>query len=372
MKKLLIYLSVLTIFLSACDHQLPEENKSSAIFYIDGELEGNQINLRAGDDKIFMYPSFLDDTLDIRSFVGKVGQLNCVNSSDCPGSIEISFRELEKENGVRLGIDRNIKVSSYDFRGPPKYLFKSFKATFTSKSKPLGLAHTWTFGDGVTSYDDNPVHYYLDENDSIVSPLLLVQSNGGCSSVISYPINFTSSCNVDFTYAVSLPHVSLSARPKLNRSELWDLTNGGYLPLGAGNDPPVQDSVFTACVRSIDTLTNCVSYKCKNVIMDASVVGCVANFDVERETIVTKDVRDYSEVTVKWQNEDGKLYGSHKFDQPTDSQFEIIEVEDFMNDSNGNPTKKVTIAFTVRLYGDDESDFVNFQSTKSVIAISYH
>ena len=84
-----------------------------------------------------------------------------------------------------------------------------------------------------------------------------------------------------------------------------------------------------------------------------------------------KHVRDYFEVTVKWQNEDGKSYGSHKFEQPTDSQFEITEVEDFINDSNGNPTKKVTIAFTVRLYGDNESDYVNFQSSKSVIAISY-
>ena len=102
MKKLLICLSVFTLFLSACDTQLPEEEKSYAIFYIDGELEGDPINLRAGDDKLFMYSSFLDDTLDIRSFVGKVGQLNCVNSSDCPGSIEISFREREKENGVRL------------------------------------------------------------------------------------------------------------------------------------------------------------------------------------------------------------------------------------------------------------------------------
>jgi hypothetical protein len=370
-KNLLIYLSVFTLFLSACDRQLPEVEKSYAIFYIEGEIEGNPINLRAGDDKNFMYSSFLDDTLDIRSFVGKVGQLNCVNSIDCPGSIEISFREREKENGVRLGIDRNIKVSSYDFRGPPKYLFKSFKATFISKSTPSGLAHTWTFGDGGTSYDDNPVHYYLDENDSIVNPELTVQSNGGCSSVISYPVHINSACNVDFSFSNSFPFYSFSARPKFNRSELWDFANGGYLPFGNGNDPPFRDSVFTACIQSIDTLSGCVSYKCKNVIMDTSKVGCVANFDVVKETILIKDVRDYFEVTVKWQNEEGKVYDSHKYVQPEDSQFEITEVEDFINDENGNPTKMLAIAFTVRLYGDDESDFVNFESTKSVIAISY-
>ena len=358
------------LFLSACDKQLPAEEKTYAIFYIDGELEGNPINLRAGDDKLFMFSSYKDDTLDIRSFIGKVGKFNCVNSTDCPGSIEISFREREKENGVRLSIDRNIKVSSYGFRGPAKYLFKSFKATFISKSIPVGLTHIWNFGDGVTSYDENPVHYYLDENDSIINPVLTVQSDGGCSNSISYPINFNADCEVDFTSSFLNGHLSWSSTPRFGRSELWDLTNG-YLPLGSGNLPPT-DSVFTACVESTDTITGCVSYKCKNIVLDTQVVGCVSNFDMIKETIVTKDVRDYFEVTVKWQDNDGKRYSSDKFDQPINSQFDITEVTDFINDANGNPTKKVTISFIVRLYGDDETDFVNFQSSKSVIAISYH
>ena len=160
-----------------------------------------------------------------------------------------------------------------------------------------------------------------------------------------------------------------SSSPSNGRNELWDLTNG-YMPLGSGNLPPL-DSIFTACIKSTDTLSGCISYKCKNIVLDTSVVGCVANFDVIKETVMVPDLLDYSEVTLSWIDGTGKSYSSDRFNQPNTKRFEIINATDYIDDVDGNPTKKITLKFSVRLFGDSESDFKDFDSEESVIAISY-
>ena len=363
------YLPLLLVFFSACRKELPEHEKSDAVFYVDGILAEKKISLKAGDDKIYMLPGYSDDVLGIRSYNGVIGNLNCVSAGNCPGSFQFMIREREKNQNGRLTVDKSVAVKMYAFRGPATYLFTSYKATFKSNSIPLGVSHFWSFGDGVTSTEINPVHYYLSESDSIVSPTLLVESGSGCRSSISYETRFNSLCDVDFTPSFNNGRLSWSSAPNSGRNELWDFTNG-YMPLGSSNLPPT-DSVFTACVQSTDTISGCVSYKCKNIILDTNVVGCVANYDVIKEKVLTKDVRDYQEVTVKWEDLDGKTFSSDRYDQPFSSQFEIIEIADYTTDINGRPTKKLTVAFSLRLYGDSEADYVDFTSDKSVIAISY-
>tara|TARA_R110002050_G_scaffold290260_1_gene443784 strand:- start:114903 stop:115991 length:1089 start_codon:yes stop_codon:yes gene_type:complete len=355
--------------LTACNRQLPDPETSTAIFYVKGILDGKNINFSAGDHKYYMLPNYEDDTLGIRSYTGKLGNLNCVGTDDCPESIEFLFRENESNGSIRYEIDKSIFNSVFAIRGPADYLFTSYKATFISKSLPAGANHFWDFGDGVLSTDVNPTHYYLDKVDSVIYPHLRVESGSGCSSVITYESSFNSGCDVDFTPGFSNGHLTLSSVPVNSRSELWDFSNG-YLPLGPGNIPPT-DSVFLACVESTDTLSGCVSYKCKNIILDTSRVACVANFDIYKEVITSVDVRDYLEVTIKWRNSEGKLFSSDRFEQPLSNSVEILEVERYSKDINGHPTKKVTLKFNIRLFGDNETDFVDLSSEKSVIALAY-
>jgi hypothetical protein len=106
-------------------------------------------------------------------------------------------------------------------------------------------------------------------------------------------------------------------------------------------------------------------------VLDTSVVGCVANFDVIKETVMVPDLLDYSEVTLSWIDGTGKSYSSDRFNQPNTKRFEIINATDYIDDVDGNPTKKITLKFSVRLFGGSESDFKDFDSEESVIAISY-
>ena len=370
MRKLLTYLVIGLIFLGACNKQLPPEEKSEAVFYVKGNLGGKSINVRAGDNQVYMLPRFEDDSLGIRSFTGIIGNVGCVGDVSCPGQIRISIREKEIGSEGRASIEQNLQVQNYQFRGQPEYLFTSYKATFISRSTPSSVTHIWDFGDGTNSNDINPVHYYLRESDSVVTTSLWVSSNG-CNNSVSYETRFLAPCDVDFTpKRNNNGGISWSPKPKVDRRELWDLTNG-YLPLDGNNLFPDTDSIFTACVQSTDTITGCVSYKCKNVVLDTQLVNCVANYDVVKETIVSEDVRDYSEATISWENEQGKKYSSIKYAQPDWANFNIVSLDDYLMDNQGNPTKRVTVYFRVRLYGDSESDYMDFQSDESVFAISY-
>lgn len=357
------------MFIYSCRKPVPESTSPSAIFFIKGTMDGEIVNLQAGDNDIYMSPSYEDDSLSIRSYVGRIGDLDCVDADNCPGSFKISIREKERSQNQVRPISQNIYVSKFNLRGPVQFLFNSYKATFTSRSTPIGSSHFWDFGDGFTSTEESPTHTYVRKHDSIVTPKLEVSSNSGCSSSLSYKLEFKQPCDVDFFPSLNQGVLSWSTSPNHNRKELWDLSHG-YLPLGPGNLIPT-DSVFKACIKSLDTLTGCVSYKCKNIILDTNVVGCVANFDVVKEAVVIEDNRDYSEVSIRWVSSSGMVYNSDSFDQPSTSWFEITSVESYVNDKNGFPTKKITVAFSLRLYGADINDYKEFESEKSVIAISY-
>ncbi|MFT4755165.1 MAG: hypothetical protein ACI9GM_000822 [Salibacteraceae bacterium] len=369
MNKTLSYLIVCLVCLGSCNPELPTADSSAAVFFVKGVLNGQIVELSAGDNSYYMYPSVNDDSLGIRYFSGLLGKVNCQNQSVCPETFQISIRELEIRSQGRLGINENIKPSRYIFRGPPEYFFTSYKASFFSKSFPIGLGHVWDFGDGTSSNEINPEHYYLNQNDSIVTPVLWVTNGTGCDNSVSFETRFSSPCEVDFTPKYLNGHLSWSSLPNAGRTELWDLTNG-YMPLGPANLPPL-DSVFTACVKSTDASTGCVSYKCKNIVLDTNLVQCVANYDVIKETVVSADVRDYAQATISYINEAGEKYASDLYDQPIDNYFEIVEVEDYTKDENGNSTKKITIKCMVRLYGESETDFLDFTSEKSIFAISY-
>jgi hypothetical protein len=97
----------------------------------------------------------------------------------------------------------------------------------------------------------------------------------------------------------------------------------------------------------------------------------VANFDTVKEKVTLKDVRDYLEITIKWQNSVGKVYQSDLFSQPNGFGFEIVEVLDYKDYQENEGTKMVVIKFNLRLFGSSETDYLDFESEKSVVAIAF-
>jgi len=364
------YILVGVIFIASCDTEIPAEVTSEAVFYVRGTINGQKISLNAGDDGYYMLPYFKDDTLGIRTFSGKLGIFDCIADVNCPQSVEVIFREKEIENGVRESIEKSVFARECEVRGPASYLFQSYKATFISKSFPDNLTHSWNFGDGNSSTDENPVHYYLNVEDSIITPSLEVLDGvTSCSNWVAYELNFVSPCEVDFNPEFGGGQFFFYPEPTIGRTQRYSY-NGDLYEDYFTKGPP-SDSITLVCLESTETATNCISYKCKNVVLDTATVGCVANFDTVKEKVTLKDVRDYLEITIKWQNSVGKVYQSDLFSQPNGFGFEIVEVLDYKDYQENEGTKMVVIKFNLRLFGSSETDYLDFESEKSVVAIAF-
>jgi hypothetical protein len=270
-----------------------------------------------------------------------------------------------------MEIEESLVVGPVEYRGPATFLFESYKASFISTSFPSNLAHEWFFGDGSSSTELNPIHYYVDQLDTLVQPVLnVINLSGSCNSSISYDVNLLAECETDILVTKTGVFYGFSAFPS-GRSDLWDF-GSGYLPLGSGNPLPTGP-MYKVCLQSQDTVSGCLATKCENVIIDSSLISCASNFDVNVESVLLKDVRDYAEVTLVWQDNSGKRYQSDLYEQPQTSYFEILKIEDYKDAEiiDGTSTKKVTIAFSMRLYGIDNEDFVLMQSDTSIIAVGY-
>lgn len=353
---------------SSCKKELPEVEEDVPDFYLEGKLNGELITLTAGDDDLYMFPFIEKDSLNILSYSGRLGNFNCVQSEDCKESLTIKLREKRDTQGNRLALKDWVQQNNVSFRGPASYLFQAYKATFTSKSIPSSGYHTYFFGDGIVSHEVNPEHYYINESDSVVKPLLRVEDSFGNLSNIQYPINFKAPCQTDIVVTKIGVVLSFSTHPSTT-SNLWDFGNG-YLPLGQGNPLPT-DSVFKTCVQATQMAPLCVVEKCENVIIDSTLANCVANFDVEKEVVTLKDVRDFGEVSIVWVDENGKHYSSELYVQPPSSFLDIIEVSDYQKSPSGDETLKIKVNFNLRLFGNSETDFITLSSTNSFFAVAY-
>lgn len=354
--------------LTMCRNELPTPSSDNPDFFVDALVNGNKRDIQAGNDAVLMRPFYEKDTLNIITYGSFIGNLNCDKGEACANSFELHIRQKESQSSGQGDITKDITAGELGVRGPATKVFNTYKATFTSKALPLGVNHTWYFGDGNQSTDLNPVHYYTNEADSVVEPLLTISnSSNGCSSSIQYEVDFTMDCSTDIVYTNTVPIGSIAAYP-LGSSDLWDFGNG-LLPISASNPIP-SDSLFKACVSSTST-SGCEAYKCENIVRDSTVVPCVANFDVEKQTLTLDDERNFGEITLFHTVESGKRYSSKLFTQPADSYFEIVKVEDYQPDTQGNATKRIEVRFSLTLYGDSETDQIRVQSESSYFCVSY-
>lgn len=363
---------MLLIFVAAglgmCKNELPTPGENDPVFYVNALVNETAIQVQAGNNAVLMRPFYAVDSLNIVTYGGFIGKLNCAAGDACPESFELHIRQLETEMPGNNDVSKDLVVGSYGVRGPATQVFQTYKATFTSQALPLGVQHNWYFGDGSQSTNVNPVHYYTNQKDSLVEPLLVVSnSSNGCTSTIQYPVNFKMPCITDVHYFVNGPLVGIEALPNGN-TDLWDF-GLGFMPLGAGNPIPM-DSLFLVCLESTAN-SGCLAQKCENIVQDSSVVACVANFDVKKETLTIDDERNFGEITLFHTLPNGQRFSSKSATQPGDSYFEILAVSDYQSDAQGNPTKKLTVRFKLRLVGEDPSSTITIQSEESSFCVSY-
>ena len=183
---------------------------------------------------------------------------------------------------------------------------------FTNSTVPLSNTDSirWTFGDGTSSNQVNPVHAYTTTGTFTVCLRVIKRNPNGtltnCESEKCYPIIVnipTPPCTLvaNYTwYRDSLPTVALYTYHFTNTSTplaatdsiRWSFGDGTFSNQVNPNHTYAQPGTYTVCLRIIKrnangTLTNCIKEKCYSIVIAPFINPCtlVANYTWYRDSL---------------------------------------------------------------------------------------
>ncbi len=366
---------VLAVFYSCREKKLPEDiiEENKPVFTVSANIGGIPINMQAGTNNYYLYSNYNVGANNAPTqFVGALKQNNC---TVCPNSLEIQFVNNYAFGNLGANyIDSVLKVSSaYNFAKDNLNTMTynvSFKATPRISLGGVITAYLWDFGDGTTSALANPNHTYASAGVYDVS-LTLFSNVFGSNKV-------TNQLKVGLTGNISTTKIVKDFWLSNNKLKFFH-TNTGVAPFqyfwnfGDGStsnafEPTHQyvgaPALYKVKLLVIDANAD-TAYSEYNTKMDAA-TGILSNFVVD--AIVANPLKT-SNIVVNWTDANGITYTSNHSSQPNASNFEVVTIENFDVNENGQATKKVRVKFNCIVYNGSQSLIIT--NADVVLAIAY-
>lgn len=374
---------LLIIFLTDCKKiEVPDPISGDPVFTLEGLLQGDSIAIIAGDDDYFMFTSTSADQNGVFEFLGHLRPEDCEN---CGPALKIRFRDVAINNAQMVDVNAAIHPGSYPFYNSTvseeiQYI-ANFMAEHSNSADANPVSYEWDFGDGNFSLQANPQHIYENDDDKVVR--LEIRDDQNCISKYEKTITFDSNnlvnCGVDFTIEpvqngtfLQLQAAGTGTAPF---SYLWNTGAANaslFYPLQVDSFP----FALNFCVTINDSI-GCTSSRCKDVYLLNPIgndIGyCSASFSAEtmRDTLSQFDPLQFSTVVIEYTDDRGELYRSDLGEQlPGTHFFEVLSVEDFMDNSDELPTKKLNLHFSCLVYTPDGA-MLELKEVQSVFAIAY-
>ncbi|MEM6343087.1 MAG: PKD domain-containing protein [Bacteroidota bacterium] len=355
--------------LSCQEKPLPLPSEGEVDFYLDGQIDGQAIRLDAGKKGYYMYTRRERNINNLWIFEGQLSPVDC---QECPNSFAIEFRDVDirPDNGG-FDIPSIFQPKSYPFAFAPSLgpvLFKvSYQTHASGGNNPL---LQWTFGDGSTSNELNPIRFYEEISGNSYEVCLSATDGQNCESQICNEVRLDlEACKVDFVAEIDtgLNYVKFESQIQ------------GAAPIqynwsfGDGNssnqaDPGViyqTKGRYKAELNIIDA-NGCRASYSRLVSTDPN--QCTYNFDYQLEQVTSPDSMQFGHVRVLWWDENGQLYRSDWSQQDSESKIEITEVLDYQDNELGQPTLRLGLDLNCRLSNGDHE--VRLENAKAFIGVA--
>lgn len=363
-------LLIFGLLFSSCEKKpVPTSVEGDPVFYVTGQLEGEDLEWLAGKDGMYMHTQSPDIEHGKFAYSGYLANEDC--ESDCQPKLRFVFFD-EAELKEKADPNKIIKSRSTDFVTPELvdvYEVELEPQVWTQEANP-NLTFEWDFGDGEVNNEANAKHYFPKNRNGFSVCLDVENTNNSARSSICRDILWEENCSSDFEFRPYQGYYELEViDPKTDGQYSWAFgsgrfADGSFLQLEYG-----EASKEKICLTT-NTLDGCSSTICKNVVLDSNRARCVANFDYKfSETQIpgTKKLRA-SKVLIEYTDARGKVWRSDEKIQSGDSFFEILKVEDHEVDENGLSTKKLELTFSCELYNNSSS--LSFEDVHASIAVA--
>ncbi|MFT4759981.1 MAG: hypothetical protein ACI9XO_002249 [Paraglaciecola sp.] len=387
MRKLNILLIILIGSIFACKkvETLPSSS-GVPVFGITANLSGDSLKIEAGEADYYLFTSFEIDTNNVRSYVSTFAKIDCFD--ECQDTFRIKIRDAELTT-------QNVNINNALFAG--NYLYKSNQAPFfiemdttysynisfdasTSMISNVGnTSYNWTIGTDLFSNFLAIFDYSSDNQPDENLAVSLTINSQGC--VVKHEVELAFAANgVEKNCSLDI----VGEFSPASGTTILTVMPVGLPPFdylwsdGTTGDSVVSDTLFYGV-----TVTDAGGCESNSSVMvnpqGNGGIACQAafsvvadvDFTVENDTIFSPIPLQFSTVVIEYVDENGIFYSSELENQSGSAAFNLLNINDFDNNENGEQTKQLEIEFNCVLGSEAAVPSLNLAGGSGKIAVAY-
>lgn len=254
-------------------------------------------------------------------------------------------------------VDSAFGGNFYPFAAPGN-IETGILARFTP-SNPNNIAATlWNFGDGNTSTETSPTHFFKGSGSKNVLLKLTTLSN--CVSFSSERINLVAPSDSSCARTISITADSLGKpilsinNPDPNSTYTWMILGSSYTGTEINFNAPYS-GIFPVKLTISNIVTGCTTTLNTSVSFPVG-LGCQAGFSTTLKNF-EQEIPFFvpGMVQIVYGDANGKTYFSNTIAQASDAFFQILNHEPYKLNVLGKPTQKLEMKTKCILKADDGS-----------------
>jgi hypothetical protein len=350
LKKLNLLYGLLVVCFACKKEPLPKEITGVPELGIMGFLDGQPFKMEAGVQGYYLDAYYLLDDQDVYVHGASLSSVEAQG-----GALEFVIRGSSQGAGV---IDSSLQKGQYPYRTPIG-VDTAFQVQFSSVlfKDDANTQFNWNFGDQSFSTERNPIHTYSGSEQKKYRVCLnaLITPDSCFSSLCTDIVLPGALCNASFNYSINDTVNFMYDAVPLGRAPFeydWQF-NGDVGAVSKKVDycykSILPDGVDKACV-TIKDANDCSTMICQNIAVFPNNVSCMVNLTYTVQPISVFDSLDLSTVEIHYTAPNGERYSSRNDVQSVQDYFDVLDVETYKTNRNGEKTKRLVIQGRCTLY----------------------
>lgn len=372
-----LLISILVLGGCVNDVAIPLPSEGDVLFKVSATLDGESLDLSAGKEARFMFTETVRDSNDVLFFKGTLGEVGC---QYCAGSLGFDFAQQANTTSFPTA---SIATNIFTFRNSIRPIhIVGYDVNFEMELQGVApFTMVWDFGDStdLTTTSSTIEHQY--ERAGIYNVCVQVIDATGCESKICRTISTDNSmnCGINFTihnytgfqntfyfntFSSGLPPFTYDWNIAVDQSNYVNSTQAS--PTVSMNQVGIAPAtVFITDARNCNaSVTQTIDFNNPDAI-------CLQQYNYKATALTEVGLpQDYfSTLTIRYIDANGVAFASDLGEQTAYTRLNILDIQDFEMNNNGQPTKKVTLEFACRLY-DENGNFKDLQNGLATIAVA--
>ena len=369
MQKIFSWLFVLAVLWSACSREpfppdMPEEPVFTAVF----QTEAATYKLEAGVDSLYLFTDYHTENDVVLVLSGTFAKVACP-AGDCPGSLTFEMRN--DHEGSTVFPDTLFLAGNRDYFYTGAQTLDTIRRTTFSTPDTLDYPlFQWEIDHGVPVTGKSVTKEYTENTPHLVT--LRAFRNGTLKSVSTRTV-VPDTSNHNYPNVGILVSDSTQSNPFVLTAYLID---GPDVTFKWSNGDTTDQTDVTPVISnySVRVKTNAgdTAFAQINTFDSTFSGGKTADIQLSVTNILTPvDILQLGRITIRWVDDNGVTWVSHKGLQTPDAYFQIISSEAYEPNENGRKTHKMNVAFSCRLFNNNNPSQSRPLSGTAVIAVAH-